>query len=459
MAEDVSDLLAQTSAYAAQYVADLSKRDMSITASVDELRDRLGGPLPVRGTAAVQVLRDLIAGAEGGISGTPSGRFFGFVIGGVLPASLAADWLTSTWDQNAGLYAAGPAASVVEEVAGAWLKELLGLPDSASYAFVTGCTMAHMTGLAAARLGVLDRAGWDLNARGLAGSPPIRVVVGAERHVTLDVALRYVGIGTDQLVVLPADAQGRMDVTDLPAVLASGDAPTIVCAQSGNVNSGAFDDLNAIADAAQAVGAWLHVDGAFGMWAAAAPSLRHLVAGVERCDSWATDGHKWLNVPYDSGFAFVAQPAPHRQAMSVQAPYLMQSGEGGPRDEMDWTPEFSRRARGFTAYAAIRALGRDGIAAMVEQSCAHARHFAELLDGHHGARVVNDVVLNQVLVTFGDDAHTDAVVKRVQESGVCWLGGSKWHGQSVMRISVSNWSTTTEDVERSADAILAAARS
>jgi glutamate/tyrosine decarboxylase-like PLP-dependent enzyme len=306
--------------------------------------------------------------------------------------------------------------------------------------------MAHVTALAAARHAVLERAGWDVEADGLAGSPKITVVVGAKRHVTLDRALRLLGIGASSLVVVPADDQGRMLVDRLPAL----DGPTIVCGQAGEVNTGAFDDLNAIADHVAGTDAWFHVDGAFGLWAAASPSLRHLVRGSERADSWATDAHKWLNVPYDSGIAFCAHPEAHRAAMRVTASYLIQPGDDR-RDQVDWTPEFSRRARGFTVYAAIRELGAAGIAAMVERSCERARQFAELLrDG--GLEVLNDVVLNQVLVRVPAD-----VVTRIQEDGTCWLSGTQWDGDHALRISVSNWRTTPEDVERSAEAILAAA--
>jgi len=443
---DERELLHLTADYAADFLATLDDRRITPSATLDELRAQLGGPLPQDGLDPRVVIASLVEGVEGGIVCIPSGRFFGFVIGGALPSSLAADWLTSTWDQNAGLYAGGPAASVVEEVCRGWLAELLGLPAQVSAAFVTGCQMAHVTALAAARHAVLERAGWDVEADGLAGSPKITVVVGAKRHVTLDRALRLLGIGASSLVVVPADDQGRMLVDRLPAL----DGPTIVCGQAGEVNTGAFDDLNAIADHVAGTDAWFHVDGAFGLWAAASPSLRHLVRGSERADSWATDAHKWLNVPYDSGIAFCAHPEAHRAAMRVTASYLIQPGDDR-RDQVDWTPEFSRRARGFTVYAAIRELGAAGIAAMVERSCERARQFAELLrDG--GLEVLNDVVLNQVLVRVPAD-----VVTRIQEDGTCWLSGTQWDGDHALRISVSNWRTTPEDVERSAEAILAAA--
>ena len=402
------------------------------------------------------MIDELVEAAEPGLVAMPSGRYFGFVIGGVVPAALAADWLTSTWDQNAGLYVGGPAAAVVEEVAGEWLRQLLGLPAGVSFGFVTGCQMAHVTALAAARHHVLAAAGHDVAQDGLHGAPPIRVVVGEERHVTIDRALRLLGIGSSQLVLVPADGQGRMLADRLPEALAGG--PMIVCAQAGDVNTGAFDPLEAIADAVAEAGAWLHVDGAFGLWAAASPRLRHLVAGAERADSWATDAHKWLNVPYDSGLVFCRHPDAHRAAMAVHASYLVHAPPGAERDQMDWNPEFSRRARGFPVYAAIRSLGRRGVAELVERCCEAARLFAELLGRTDGVEILNDVVLNQVLVRFGDDdERTREVIREVQEDGTCWLGGTTWHGRAAMRISVSNWRTTAEDVERSAAAILRAA--
>jgi glutamate/tyrosine decarboxylase-like PLP-dependent enzyme len=442
---DERELLHQTADHAADFLATLDDRRITPSATLEELRARLGGALPREGLDPRAVIASLVDGVEGGIVGIPSGRYFGFVIGGALPSSLAADWLTSTWDQNSGLYAGGPAASVVEEVCRSWLAELLGLPAHVSAGFVTGCQMAHVNALAAARHAVLERAGWDVAADGLAGSPKITVVVGAQRHVTVDRALRLLGIGSSSLVVVPADDQGRMLVDRLPPI----DGPTIVCGQAGEVNTGAFDDLGAIADHVDGTDAWFHVDGAFGLWAAATPTLRHLVRGCQRADSWATDAHKWLNVPYDSGIAFCAHPDAHRAAMQVTAAYLVQPGDDR-RDEVDWTPEFSRRARGFTVYAAIRELGASGIAAMVERSCERARRFAELL-GDGGLEILNDVVLNQVLVRVPPE-----VVERVQEDGTCWLSGTQWGGDHAMRISVSNWRTTAEDVERSAAAILAA---
>ena len=371
--DPVRDLLGLTADYASQFIGSLDDRPIPPQASVDELRAALGGPLPEHATDSAQVVAELIEAAEPGIMAMPSGRFFGFVIGGALPVSVAADWLTSAWDQNAGLIGPAPSAGVVEEVVLEWLRELLLLPDGVSAGFVTGCQMAHMTALAAARHRVLAHAGWDLAREGLQGAPRIRVVVGEERHVTIDRALRYLGIGSAQIEAVPADEQGRMRVELLPAALAAGDGPTIVCVQLGNVNTGACDDVIAVADAVDGTDAWLHVDGAFGLWAAASTRFRHLAAGAERADSWATDAHKWLNVPYDSGIAFCADPEAHRAAMSVRASYLEQADTDAARDQMDWNPEFSRRARGFPIYAAIRALGRDGIAGMVDAAATTPR--------------------------------------------------------------------------------------
>ena len=344
-------LLRRTAGHAADFLETLDDRPVFPSVTVEQLREQLGGPLPDEPTDPARVIDDLVAGAGPGVVAIPSGRYFGFVIGGAVPAALAADWLTSAWDQNAGLYVAGPSASVVEEVAGAWLKELLGIPAQTSFAFVTGCQMANFTALAAARWHVLARAGWDVNADGLAGSPQVRVLCGAEVHVTVTRALRLLGLGAPEIVA--ADDQGRMVASALRDALQGTSGPAIVCAQAGDVNTGAFDPLPEIADAAREAGAWLHVDGAFGLWAAASPSFAHLVAGAELADSWATDAHKWLNVPYDCGLVFCAHPDAHRAAIGVHAEYLILGDEGTVRDQMDWTPEFSRRARGFTVYAAL----------------------------------------------------------------------------------------------------------
>jgi glutamate/tyrosine decarboxylase-like PLP-dependent enzyme len=439
--DELRALLDQTAKLAADFYDTLDERPVYPRVSAAELREALAGPLPTGPTDPARVIAELAAAADPGIVAEAGGRYFGFVIGGAVPASLAADWLTSTWDQNACLYVAGPAASVVEEVAGAWLIELLGLPRDASFGLPTGAQMANFTALAAARHHVLKNAGWDVERDGLTGAPRIRVVVGEKRHGTVDRALRMLGLGAPTEVI-PADDNGRM----LAERLALTDEPTIVCAQAGEVNTGAFDPFEAIADARDAAAnAWLHVDGAFGLWAAVSDSLRHLVRGVERADSWAVDAHKWLNVPYDNAIAITMHPESHSGAFSLRAPYLVFDAE--TRDALDWTPESSRRARGFTVYAAIRALGRSGISEMIERCCAHARRFADGLT-ELGAEVLNDVELNQVLFRFATDEETNAVLKAVQEDGAAWMGGTTWADRPAIRLSVSNWQTSDEDVER-----------
>ena len=454
-ARDERELLNRTAEIAAGFLASLDERPVWPPATVEELRGALDGPLPDGPTEPLEVIEALAAAADPGVVGMAGGRYFGFVIGGSLPAALAADWLTSAWDQNAGLAVGGPAAAVVEEVSGDWLKDLLAVPHSASFALVTGCQMAHVTCLAAARHAVLDRAGWDVERKGLAGAPPIRVLAGAKRHVTVDRALRLLGIGTEPIASVAADAQGRMRADALAAALEPVDGPTIVCAQAGEVNTGAVDPLVEIAEISRAAGAWLHVDGAFGLWAAASPELRRLVEGSERADSWATDAHKWLNVPYDCGLAFVAHPDAHRAAMRLTAEYLV-ADSGAVRDQMDWTPEFSRRARAFTVYAALRSLGRAGVAELIERCCRHARRFGDELAQLPGCVVLNEIVLNQVLLRFEDDATTNAVLRAVQESGDAWMSGTKWDGRAAIRLSVSNWRTSEDDVRRTVAAFEAA---
>lgn len=450
------ELLEYVAAIAADYLDTLETRPVFPQVTPEELRAALGGPLPEEPLAATQVVSELAAAAEPGVVALGSGRYFGFVIGGELPAALAADWLTSVWDQNAGLYAGGPSASVVEQVAREWLVELLGLPRDASIGFVTGTQMAHVVCLAAARFHVLDAVGWDVGRDGLQGAPRVRVLVGAKRHVTVDRALRLLGLGAPTIV--DADSQGRMVASSLRDALAAGDAPTIVCGQAGEVNTGAFDPLDEIADLARAAGAWLHVDGAFGIWAAVSPKLRHLVVGIERADSWTTDAHKWLNVPYDSGIAFCAHPESHRQAMTVQAAYLIQDeGARRVRDQVDWVPEFSRRARGFAVYAALRSLGRRGLVELVERCCDAAQAFGARIAELDGVEVLNDVVLNQVLFRFEDDARTDAVLAAVQASGRVWMSGTTWDGRKAIRLSVSNWQTGEEEIELALDAFREAA--
>jgi glutamate/tyrosine decarboxylase-like PLP-dependent enzyme len=456
-------LLDRIAGLSRRFLETLPGRPVAARGDLASLRRALGGALPSTGADAAAVIEDLAAAAEPGLMASAGPRYFGFVIGGSLPAALAADWLTTAWDQNAGLYACGPAAAVVEEVSAAWLLELFGLPPTASVGFVTGCQMANFTGIAAGRHAVLERAGWDVEEDGLIGAPAINVVVGDEAHVTVLTALRMLGLGSRRVVRVAADGQGRMKPDALRAALAGLTGPTIVCAQAGNVNSGAFDPVGEIADATHERGGWVHVDGAFGLWAAASPDLQQHTRGVERADSWATDGHKWLNVPYDCGLAIVRDAAAHKTAMTGRAAYLIQSS-GSERDPQDWTPEFSRRARGFPVYAALKSLGRSGVADLVDRCCRLARRMADRLAAAPGVRILNEVVLNQVLVRFeapagGDaDAFTKAVIARVQREGTCWMAGSRWHGVDVMRISVSNWSTEEPDIDRSAEAILAAAR-
>jgi glutamate/tyrosine decarboxylase-like PLP-dependent enzyme len=455
--------LEAAAAHAAQFLGGLPQRPVAATAGAAELLARLGGPLPDGPGDPAEVVAQLAKLADDGLVASAGPRYFGFVVGGSLPAALAADWLAAAWDQNAGLFVLGPAAAVVEDVAAGWLTDLLGLPGHATTGFVTGGLMANFTGLAAGRNHVLATAGWDVEADGLVGAPPVEVVVGAERHVSIDIALRYLGLGSGRLRVVPADDQGRMRADALAEALAAGQGPAIVCAQAGNVNTGAVDPLAEICAAAAARGAWVHVDGAFGLWAAASPALRHLVAGVELADSVATDAHKWLNVPYDSGLAFVANRDAHRAAFAKVASYFV-PGQELERDPDAFTPEASRRARGFPVWAALRSLGRSGVAELVERCCRHARRFADILGAADGVEVLNQVVLNQVLVRFLDpggdhDGRTREVIRRVQADGTCWAGGTTWQGMAAMRISVSNWSTGDEDVDRSAAAMLRAAGS
>jgi glutamate/tyrosine decarboxylase-like PLP-dependent enzyme len=451
----VDDLFRLTADHAAQFHRTLGERPVRADATFDEVREAIAQSLPEGGADAADVVAELVAGAEPGLVGTQTGRYYGFVIGSALPAAVAADWLASAWDQNGFNVTLSPAAAAFEAVAADWLADLLLLPEGVSSGFVTGAQGANTTALAAARQQVLARAGWDVAHDGLAGAPPLRILAGAERHVTIDRSLRLLGLGTGSLELVPADEQGRLRADALLEALASGEGPTIVCTQAGNVNTGAFDPLDEIVDACRESGAWVHVDGAFGLWAAASPRYRHLVQGVERADSWATDAHKWLNVPYDCGVVFCRDPAAHGEAMAVSASYLVRSDGRSPSD---WVPESSRRARGFAVWAALRALGRSGVADLVERCCGHARRFAELLGAEEGVEILNEVVLNQALVRFGDDDETTReVVRRVQEDGTCWLGGTEWQGRAAMRISVSSFRTTEDDVERSVGAILDAA--
>lgn len=446
-------LLDRARRHAGDFLRTLPERHVGARATRDELLSALRAPLGDRGDDPAAILDLLAAQGERGAVGCAGPRYFGFVIGGSYPVALAADWLTSAWDQNPGIYATSPVVSVIEDVAREWLLDLFDLPRESGLGFVTGCQMANFTGLAAARHGVLRRVGWDVEADGLAGAPRIHLVTSAESHITIDVAMRYLGFGTRALLRVEADGQGRMRPDRLRRLLENLSGPAIICAQAGNVNTGSFDPLREIGEIAGEHGAWLHVDGAFGLWARASRELRPLADGIELADSWATDAHKWLNVPYDCGVAIVRHAEDQRAAMTSTAAYLVQT-EGVERDSVDWVPEFSRRGRGITVYAALRALGRAGVEELVDRCCARARQMADALRGVPGVEVLNDVVLNQVLVRFGgDDEMTRRVVAGVQQEGTCWLGGTTWQDKAAMRISVSNWSTTEEDAARSADAI------
>jgi glutamate/tyrosine decarboxylase-like PLP-dependent enzyme len=449
----VDRLLERVRTHAADHLHALPERPVRAAATADELREALGGPLPERPTDPVEVVDALAAVADRGMTATPSPRFFGFVIGGAVPAAMAADMLTPVWDQNAGLYVAGPAAATVEEITRQWLIELFGLPADASLGMVTGGQMANTTCLVTARHHVLRAAGWDVERDGLTGGPGVTVVAGAERHSTIDRALRFIGLGARPLLV-DVDDNGALRPDGLAAKLDGVTGPAIVCLQLGNVNTGALDPIGALADIAHDHGAWVHVDGAFGLWAMATPRLRDRVAGAERADSWAVDAHKWLNVPYDCGLAFTAHPESHLAATGTDrglATYLELGDD--TREPLEWVPEASRRARGFAVWAAIRSLGREGIIEMVDRCCDMAQRFAERLAARSGVTIHNDVVLNQVLVGF-DGVDARDVVATAQQEGTCWPSGTTWRGRDLMRISVSNWQTGTEDVDRSVAAIL-----
>jgi glutamate/tyrosine decarboxylase-like PLP-dependent enzyme len=448
------ELLERTLGHAVTYLNNLPDRPAGALSTRQQILSHVGRPLQERGEDPGVVIDSL---AEIGATATMASagpRYFGFVIGGSLPVTVAADWLTSVWDQNAGIYVTSPLSSVVEDVTRGWLLDLLRLPKEASLGFVTGGQMANTTCLAAARHAVLRNAGWNVEEQGMNGAPRVNVVLGAEAHITVYVALRFLGFGTKATLVA-TDNQGRMIAEDLRRVLRDLDGPTIVCTQAGNVNTGSFDPLREIAGIVrEKKNAWMHVDAAFGLWAAASASRRPLVDGADLADSWATDAHKWLNVPYDCGIAIVRDSAAHRASMTSTAAYLEQTS-GVERDSIDWVPEFSRRARSITVYAALRALGRKGVEELVDGCCARAAQFAEILRRDPRVKILTDVVLNQVLVRFGDsDELTRAVITRVQQDGTCWLAGTTWQGKAAMRISVSNWATSPEDVEKSAAAIL-----
>jgi len=444
------DLLHQTAEVAARYLATLDERSVAPTAEAIARLADLDQPLQEDPQSPAQVLETLDRIGSPATTGMAGPRYFGFVIGGSLPAALAANWLAGAWDQCPGLFAASPIGTVLEEVSLRWLLDVLKLPAESGGAFVTGATVANFTALAAARSTVLERVGWNVEADGLFGAPPITVVVGDEVHPSLIKALGMLGLGRSRVIRVPVDDQGRMRAAEMPSI----SGPSIVCLQAGNVNTGAFDPATEICARAHAAGAWVHVDGAFGLWAAASPQYAHLVEGVANADSWATDAHKWLNVPYDSGLAFVRDPVTLKQAMSLTAAYLPQ---GEHREPSQYTPELSRRARGVEIWAALHSLGRRGLSDLIERTCRLARRFADKLQAG-GAEILNEVVINQVLVSFGDATFTRQVIERVQQDGTCWCGSTEWQRRTAMRISVSSWATQDEDVDRSVAAILRATK-
>jgi glutamate/tyrosine decarboxylase-like PLP-dependent enzyme len=443
----MSELLRDAASRSINYLESLAERRVAPSAEAVAALSALNIDLPEQGSAPGDVLAQLDALGSPATMGIAGPRFFGFVMGGSLPAAVAASWLSIAWDQNAGLYKATPSVAILEEVALKWLIDVLHLPAGIAGSFVTGTTVAHITALAAARHSVLAKVGWNVEADGLFGAPPITVITGAEAHPTLYKALGVVGMGRKRVVKLPVDSQGRMELSAFPRI----EGPTIVCVQAGNVNTGSFDPIGEICDLAHAAGAYVHVDGAFGLWARASREQAHLGAGIERADSWATDAHKWLNVPYDSGIAFVRDGNALRAAMAVTAEYL--PTDSVQRNPSDYTPELSRKARGVEVWAALKALGRSGVEELVARHCRQAQHFAQRLSAA-GLEILNEVVLNQVLVAFGSAERTARVIAAIQEEGTCWAGITIWQGRTAMRISVISWATTDADVERSIEAII-----
>ena len=448
--------------HAISHIESLDQSSVAATLDVETLRSQLSKQLSDASTPADQVVDELARDVRGGLIGSAGGRFFGWVIGGVLPAALAADWMTSAWQQNAALYATSPAAAVVEEVVGEWLKDLLRLPQSASFALVTGCQMAHVTCLASARHSLLAQHGWDVETHGLFGAPKIRILTSSARHGSFTRAVRLLGFGTSQVELLPVDSEDRLPPNALEDALKQDQtAPTIVLLQAGDINIGAYDNFKELIPIAKKFGAWVHVDGAFGLWAATSGQLRHLVEGVEAADSWATDGHKMLNVPFDCGFAFVADSESHRASMASSAAYITLASDA--RDQMDWNPEWSRRSRCFASYAAIRSLGRQGIADLVERCCKHAHSIVTGIGKLEGAETLWEPTINQGLVRFLDrsenasegdhDRHTDAVIAEILKTGEAFFQGTTWRGRRAMRVSVCNWRTSDEDVDRVVNAV------
>jgi glutamate/tyrosine decarboxylase-like PLP-dependent enzyme len=455
-------LLERASQHADRYLANIRERHVGATMDAPALRALLGGALPEEGVDAGTVIDTLGHAGMTGTVATQGPRYFGFVVGGSFRAATAADWLVSAWDQNTGIYALSPIASVVEEVVTSWVTDLLGLKGRWSAGFVTGGQMANFTCLITARHHVLENAGWDVETNGLPGAPSIDVIVSEEAHYSIGTSLRMMGLGADRVQRMPTDDHGRMRLDAVEAALARGTGPCIVCTQIGNVNTGAFDPIAPIITAARRRDAWVHVDGAFGAWAAVSPPRQHLVNGIAQADSVATDAHKWLNVPYDCGIALTAHPEAHRRAFTLSAAYIQETKEA--RDPHEFTPEESRRGRAIPVYAVLRALGRQGLTELIDRSCALAQRMASRLSAHPKVAILNEVVLNQVLLRCvpgtrepaDGDAFVDAVIDAVQRDGTCWLGGTTWKGARAIRISVSNWSTTEADIDRSAEAILRA---
>ncbi|WP_066726299.1 MULTISPECIES: pyridoxal phosphate-dependent decarboxylase family protein [Sphingomonas] len=459
--EDGRNALAVAYRAAEHWLASVADRSIGTTSSMAELRERLGRPLADLGVPAAKVIDELVQDTDGGLLGSGSGRFFGWVIGGTLPSALAADWLVSAWDQNAAIHACSPAEAIIEEVTGEWLKELFGLPEEASFAFVTGTQAAHVTCLAAARHRLLDRAGWNVEVDGLVGAPSLRVLTGSERHGSVDRAVRMLGLGTHCMETLPCDSQGRIVPEALDDALSRSAMPTIVVLQAGDLNIGAFDPFAELVPIAKRHGAWVHVDGAFGLWVQACPTYRHLAAGIELADSWTNDGHKWLNTPFDCGYAIVRDAQAHRAAFSFEASYAQSSNSA--RDQIEWNPEWSRRGRALPTYAALRELGRDGVSKLIARSCDHARALVAGIGALPGARVEWLPTINQGLVRFLDpaansgsadhDRRTDEVIARVAAAGVAFFSGTTWRGMRCMRVSVCNWRTDAQDVELTVDAV------
>lgn len=452
---DYRALLASTLEHALSFLNQMDNAPVGATKTAAQLREALTKTLPETGLPAERVIEELARDTSGGIHGSASGRFFAWVVGGALPSALAADWLTSTWNQNAALYCGSPAAAIVEEIVGEWLKELLQIPPGASFALVTGSQMAHATCLAAARNALLARLGWDVEEQGLFRAPRIRILTNAQQHGSVERAVRLLGFGRDSMVRVATDPSGTIRVDELKRALQSEPlAPTILCLQAGDINTGAFDDFAAILPLAKLYPAWVHVDGAFGLWAAASPRYRQLLAGAAQADSWVTDGHKWLNVPYDCGYAFVADPVAHQAAMSLHASYLSHATDA--RDQMNFTPEWSRRGRGFATYAALRQLGREGVVKLVDGCCEHARGLVKGIGGLPGVEVLSEPIINQGLVRFlspagGEEAHdrrTDDVIEAINGAGEAYFSGTTWDGRRAMRVSVCNWRTGSQDVER-----------